>query len=44
MSPKDKVALSAGGADDIAAAILSCATHLRFSTGTTITVDGGRSL
>ena len=31
-------------ADDVAAAILSCATHLGFSTGTTITVDGGRSL
>jgi 3-oxoacyl-[acyl-carrier protein] reductase len=31
-------------ADDVAAAILSCATHLRFSTGTTIAVDGGRSL
>ena len=31
-------------ADDVAAAILSCATHLRFSTGTTIIVDGGRSL
>ena len=30
--------------DDIAAAILSCATHLRFSTGTTIVVDGGRAL
>jgi 3-oxoacyl-[acyl-carrier protein] reductase len=33
-----------GNADDIAAAILSCATHLTFSTGTTIFVDGGRSL
>lgn len=33
-----------GRADDIAAAILSCATHLTFSTGTTIFVDGGRSL
>ncbi|SIO54498.1 3-oxoacyl-[acyl-carrier protein] reductase [Bradyrhizobium erythrophlei] len=31
-------------ADDVAAAILSCATHLGFSTGMTITVDGGRSL
>ena len=30
--------------DDVAAAILSCATHLSFSSGTTITVDGGRSL
>jgi 3-oxoacyl-[acyl-carrier protein] reductase len=33
-----------GKADDIAAAILSCATHLTFSTGMTIFVDGGRSL
>jgi len=31
-------------ADDVAAAILSCATHLTFSTGTTLVVDGGRSL
>jgi 3-oxoacyl-[acyl-carrier protein] reductase len=31
-------------ADDVAAAILSCATYLGFSTGTTIIVDGGRSL
>lgn len=31
-------------ADDIAAAILSCATYLAFSTGTTIVVDGGRAL
>jgi 3-oxoacyl-[acyl-carrier protein] reductase len=31
-------------ADDVAAAILSCATYLGFSTGTTIVVDGGRSL
>jgi 3-oxoacyl-[acyl-carrier protein] reductase len=31
-------------ADDVAAAILSCATHLGFSTGAIITVDGGRSL
>lgn len=30
--------------DDIAAGILACATHLRFSTGTTIVVDGGRAL
>ncbi|MGE3992919.1 SDR family NAD(P)-dependent oxidoreductase [Pseudorhodoplanes sp.] len=29
---------------DIADAILACATHLTFSTGTTIVVDGGRSL
>ena len=28
-------------ADDVAAAIVSCATHLTFSTGTTIVVDGG---
>ncbi len=31
-------------AQDVAAAVLACATHLRFSTGTTIVVDGGRSL
>jgi 3-oxoacyl-[acyl-carrier protein] reductase len=31
-------------ANDVAAAILSCATHLGFSTGTTIVVDGGRAL
>lgn len=31
-------------ADDVAAAILACATHFRFSTGTTFVVDGGRSL
>jgi 3-oxoacyl-[acyl-carrier protein] reductase len=31
-------------ADDVAAAIFSCATHLTFSTGTTIVVDGGRAL
>ncbi len=31
-------------ADDVAAAILSCATHLTFSTGTTLVVDGGRAL
>jgi 3-oxoacyl-[acyl-carrier protein] reductase len=30
--------------EDIASAILACATHLRFATGTTIVVDGGRSL
>lgn len=30
--------------DDVAAAILSCATQLRFSTGTILVVDGGRSL
>lgn len=33
-----------GTADDVAAAIIACATTLRFSTGTTIVVDGGRSL
>lgn len=31
-------------ADDVAAAVLACATHLTYSTGTTITVDGGRAL
>jgi 3-oxoacyl-[acyl-carrier protein] reductase len=31
-------------AHDLAEAILCCATHLTFSTGTTIVVDGGRSL
>jgi len=31
-------------ADDIAAAVLACATHLGFSTGTTVVVDGGRAL
>jgi NAD(P)-dependent dehydrogenase (short-subunit alcohol dehydrogenase family) len=31
-------------ADDVAAAIVSCATHLTFSTGSTILVDGGRAL
>lgn len=30
--------------EDIAAGILACATHLGFSTGTTLVVDGGRSL
>jgi 3-oxoacyl-[acyl-carrier protein] reductase len=30
--------------EDIAAAIEACATHLTFSTGTTIVVDGGRRL
>jgi 3-oxoacyl-[acyl-carrier protein] reductase len=29
---------------DVAAAILACATHLTFSTGSTLVVDGGRSL
>ena len=45
----DKVAASTplkriATADDIAAAIVACATHLGFSTGTTIIVDGGRAL
>jgi 3-oxoacyl-[acyl-carrier protein] reductase len=31
-------------ADDIASAILACATQLSFATGTTFVVDGGRSL
>jgi len=31
-------------ADDIASAIFACSTQLTFSTGTTIVVDGGRSL
>lgn len=31
-------------AKDVASAILACATHLTFSTGTTIVVDGGRAL
>jgi 3-oxoacyl-[acyl-carrier protein] reductase len=29
---------------DVAEAVLACATSLRFSTGTTVAVDGGRSL
>jgi 3-oxoacyl-[acyl-carrier protein] reductase len=33
-----------GTPDDIAAAIEACATHLGFSTGVTIVVDGGRRL
>jgi 3-oxoacyl-[acyl-carrier protein] reductase len=33
-----------GTAEDIASAILACATQLGFATGTTIVVDGGRSL
>jgi 3-oxoacyl-[acyl-carrier protein] reductase len=33
-----------GQPEEIAAAILACATHLTFSTGTTIVVDGGRAL
>ncbi len=31
-------------AEDVAAAILACATHLGFSTGSNIIVDGGRAL
>ncbi|WP_022723633.1 SDR family NAD(P)-dependent oxidoreductase, partial [Rhodopseudomonas sp. B29] len=31
-------------ADDVAEAIVACATHLNFSTGNIIVVDGGRSL
>lgn len=33
-----------GTPDDIAAAIEACATHLKFTTGTTLVVDGGRRL
>jgi 3-oxoacyl-[acyl-carrier protein] reductase len=33
-----------GTPDDIAAAIEACATHLTFTTGTTLVVDGGRRL
>jgi 3-oxoacyl-[acyl-carrier protein] reductase len=45
----DKVSASTplkriAAADDIAAAIVACATHLGYSTGTTIVVDGGRAL
>jgi 3-oxoacyl-[acyl-carrier protein] reductase len=29
---------------DVAEAIVSCATHLKFSTGSRIVVDGGRHL
>jgi 3-oxoacyl-[acyl-carrier protein] reductase len=32
------------GPDDIAAAIVACASHLGYSTGTIIVVDGGRAL
>jgi 3-oxoacyl-[acyl-carrier protein] reductase len=31
-------------AEDVARAIVACATHLTYSTGTTIVVDGGRVL
>lgn len=30
--------------DDVARAVLACATHLKFSTGQTIVVDGGRAI
>jgi 3-oxoacyl-[acyl-carrier protein] reductase len=45
----DKVAGSTplgriGSPEDIAAAIEACATHLKYSTGVTIVVDGGRRL
>jgi 3-oxoacyl-[acyl-carrier protein] reductase len=45
----DKVAASTplrriGEVDDIAGAIVACATHLGFSTGHIIQVDGGRAL
>jgi 3-oxoacyl-[acyl-carrier protein] reductase len=30
--------------EDVAQAVLACATHLGFATGTTLVVDGGRSL
>jgi 3-oxoacyl-[acyl-carrier protein] reductase len=45
----DKVAATTplgriGTPEDIAAAIEACATHLKFSTGVTIVVDGGRRL
>jgi NAD(P)-dependent dehydrogenase (short-subunit alcohol dehydrogenase family) len=33
-----------GTPDDVASAIEACVTHLRFSTGTRIVVDGGRHL
>lgn len=33
-----------GHAEDVADAIVACATSLRFATGTTIVVDGGRQL
>jgi 3-oxoacyl-[acyl-carrier protein] reductase len=33
-----------GSTDDIAAAVEACATTLKFTTGTTIQVDGGRHL
>jgi NAD(P)-dependent dehydrogenase (short-subunit alcohol dehydrogenase family) len=33
-----------GTPDDIAAAVVACATHLKFSTGVNIVVDGGRQI
>jgi 3-oxoacyl-[acyl-carrier protein] reductase len=39
-TPLNRIATS----EDIASAILACATQLGFATGTTIVVDGGRSL
>lgn len=33
-----------GTPDDVAAAVAACATHLKFSTGVNIVVDGGRQL
>ena len=30
--------------EDVAAAVLSCATHLGYSTGSTLIIDGGRAL
>jgi 3-oxoacyl-[acyl-carrier protein] reductase len=33
-----------GTADDVARAILACATHLDYSTGSIVLVDGGRAL
>jgi 3-oxoacyl-[acyl-carrier protein] reductase len=45
----DKVAATTplgriGTPDDIAAAVEACATHLKFTTGVTLVVDGGRRL
>jgi 3-oxoacyl-[acyl-carrier protein] reductase len=33
-----------GAADDVASAIVACATSLRYATGTVLVVDGGRHL
>jgi NAD(P)-dependent dehydrogenase (short-subunit alcohol dehydrogenase family) len=33
-----------GTPEDVASAIEACVTHLRFSTGTRIVIDGGRHL